>query len=133
MITGFGMLRYKKEVHHSLVPFWDLFGNRLKLFNLLVLVLSQKDSYGYELMEEIQHLGATPDASAVYRMLRRMESEELVESQWVTEGTGPAKRVYKITPEGEDLLNSWVAVLNSHKESLQQFLDVYKQEIRKRG
>jgi DNA-binding PadR family transcriptional regulator len=55
----------------------------------------------------------------------------LSESQWVTEGTGPAKRVYKITPEGEDLLNSWVAVLNSHKESLEQFLDVYNRKFEK--
>jgi PadR family transcriptional regulator PadR len=97
----------------------------------LLLILSQKDSYGYELMEEVRKLGATPDASAVYRTLRRMEAEELVESQWITEGTGPAKRVYKITPEGEDFLNSWVAVLNSHKASLEQFLDVYNRKFEK--
>jgi poly-beta-hydroxybutyrate-responsive repressor len=97
----------------------------------LLLVLIQKDSYGYELMEEVRKLGATPDASAVYRMLRRMEGEGLVGSQWFTEGPGPAKRFYKITPEGEDLLNSWVAVLNSHKESLEQFLDVYNRKFEK--
>jgi poly-beta-hydroxybutyrate-responsive repressor len=94
----------------------------------LLLVLSQKDSYGYELMEEVRKLGATPDASAVYRMLRRMEGQEFVESQWITEGPGPAKRFYKITPEGEDLLDSWVAVLKSHKESLEQFIDLYSKK-----
>jgi poly-beta-hydroxybutyrate-responsive repressor len=94
----------------------------------LLLALSQKDSYGYGLMEEIRKLGTSPDASAVYRMLRRMEGEGFVESQWITEGPGPAKRFYKITPEGEDLLDSWVAVLKSHKESLEQFIDLYSKK-----
>lgn len=97
----------------------------------LLLVLSQKDSYGYELIEEVRKLGATPDASGVYRTLRRMEGEGLVESQWITEGTGPARRFYKITPEGEDLLHSWVAVLEDNRKSLERFLDEYDAKFRK--
>ncbi len=97
----------------------------------LLLVISQKDSYGYELMEEVRKLGATPDASAVYRMLRQMESEGLVKSEWVTEGPGPAKRVYKITPEGGDFLSSWVTVVKNHKESLDFFLDEYNKKFKK--
>lgn len=95
----------------------------------LLLALSRKDSYGYELIEIIGKFGAIPDASAVYRMLRRMESERLVESEWITDGPGPAKRFYKVTPEGEDLLHSWVAVLQSHKVSLEHFLDEYNKKF----
>lgn len=40
----------------------------------LLLVLSQKNSYGYELMEEVRKLGATPYANAVYRMLRGLKN-----------------------------------------------------------
>ncbi len=95
----------------------------------LLLVLSQKDSYGYEMISEVQKLGATADPSAVYRTLRKMESEGLVKSEWNTEGVGPAKRFYKITPEGEDFLHSWVVVLKGHKESLEQFLDGYYEKF----
>jgi poly-beta-hydroxybutyrate-responsive repressor len=97
----------------------------------LLLVLSQKDSYGYELIGEVARLGATPDASAVYRTLRKMEGERLLKSEWITEGTGPAKRFYKITPEGEDLLHSWVVVLRGNKERLEHFLDEYSKKFRK--
>lgn len=96
----------------------------------LLLALSQKNSYGYELIDTIGKLGAIPDASAVYRALRKMEDERLVESEWITEGPGPAKRFYKITKEGEDLLHSWVAVLKGHKESLEIFLDEYNKKFR---
>jgi poly-beta-hydroxybutyrate-responsive repressor len=96
----------------------------------LLLVLSQKDSYGYEMISEVQKLGATTDPSAVYRALRKMEGEGLVKSEWNTEGVGPAKRFYKITPEGEDLLHSWVVVLKGHKESLDQFLNEYRREMK---
>lgn len=97
----------------------------------LLLVLSQKDSYGYELIEEVRKLGATPDASGVYRTLRRMEKEGLVKSEWITEGTGPARRFYKITAEGEDLLHSWVAVLEGNRQSLERFLSEYNKKFRK--
>ncbi len=96
----------------------------------LLLVLSEKDSYGYELIGEVAKLGASPDASAVYRALRRMDSEGLVRSEWITEGAGPAKRFYKITPEGEDLLHSWVVVLRGNKERLEHFLDEYSEKFK---
>ncbi|MCQ5340773.1 MAG: PadR family transcriptional regulator [Candidatus Methanomethylicia archaeon] len=40
----------------------------------------------------------------VYVMLRRMEEAGLVVSQWDTSGSGPAKRVYRITQDGIDYL-----------------------------
>lgn len=97
----------------------------------LLLLLHQKDSYGYELIENLSKLGASSDASVVYRNLRRMEKEELVKSEWDTKGPGPAKRYYKLTAEGEDLLNSWAATLKQNKETLENFLEVYQQRFKK--
>jgi DNA-binding PadR family transcriptional regulator len=37
-------------------------------------------------------------------MLRRMEEAGFVISQWDTTGSGPAKRVYRITQDGIDYL-----------------------------
>ena len=98
----------------------------------LLLLLSHEDSYGYVLMSRLQQLGAPSDAGAVYRMLRRMENETLVTSEWNTEGAGPAKRYYRITPEGEELLHTWTVAVQRDKEILQGFLDLYHKRSKSR-
>jgi poly-beta-hydroxybutyrate-responsive repressor len=99
----------------------------------LLLLLSQQDSYGYELVDRLKDLGAPSDASAVYRALRRMEQEGLVVSQWDTAGPGPAKRVYQLTAEGEDLLHTWTVTIRRDKETLEQFLRLYHRRFHERG
>jgi DNA-binding PadR family transcriptional regulator len=41
----------------------------------------------------------------IYRHLRDLEENGLVESNWETEGTGSAKRVYQLTWEGNEVLD----------------------------
>lgn len=98
----------------------------------LLLLLSQEDSYGYVLMDRLQRLGAPSDAGAVYRMLRGMEEEGLMTSEWNTEGVGPAKRYYRITPEGEDLLHTWAVAIRRDKEVLEGFLGLYRKRFKSR-
>lgn len=97
----------------------------------LLLLLHQNASYGYSLLEELGQLGLSTDASVIYRNLRRMEREELVKSHWDTQGSGPAKRNYTITKEGEDLLHSWVATIKKNKGILEHFLKVYESRFNK--
>jgi len=100
----------------------------------LLLLLSQKPSHGYELMENLSGFGfyeGDPDPGAVYRNLRQMEHEELVESSWDTTGTGPAKRLYRLTPKGEDYLHSWVVSIRKRKDALEKFLCLYKNLFKK--
>ena len=44
----------------------------------------------------------------IYRHLRDLEENGLVSSEWKTDGTGPAKRMYELTPEGESVLEFWI-------------------------
>ena len=55
--------------------------------------------------------GLVPDR--VYRLLRALEEEELVSSEWDDSTPGPAKRRYALTPTGERLLDQWVEALRS--------------------
>ena len=95
----------------------------------LLFLLHQKNAHGYELIESLKNLGISPDASSVYRHLRRMENEGLVKSEWDTGGSGPAKRHYKLTADGEDLLHSWVITIRKNKEILDNFLELYNKQI----
>ncbi len=66
------------------------------------------------------------DAGYIYRTLRLMEAKGLVTSKWDTENSGPAKRVYAITPQGIQVLHEWAQTLENLKVSLEAFLKAYE-------
>ena len=95
----------------------------------ILLVLKGKESYGYELIEKISEFRfheSPPDVGAVYRNLRNMEREGWVKSKWDTRGTGAAKRIYRITPQGEEILHGWAITLRKRRAALDQFLKLYQ-------
>jgi poly-beta-hydroxybutyrate-responsive repressor len=95
----------------------------------ILLTLKEKESYGYELIEKINGFGfhsSPPDVGAIYRQLRSMEKEGWVKSKWNTKGTGPAKRIYRITPQGEEILHGWAITLRKRREALDQFIKTYQ-------
>jgi len=101
----------------------------------ILLVLKGKDSYGYELIEKISDFrfhDSPPDVGAIYKNLRNMEKEGLVKSKWDTKGSGPAKRIYRITPQGEEILHGWAVTIRKRKEALGQFLRLYQGHYDKR-
>ena len=101
----------------------------------LLLLLLQQDSHGYELFDKLKGMGldyVTQDAAYVYKKLRIMEKEGLIKSSWDTEGIGPAKRIYRITPAGEKHLASWEEPLEKLKSSLDIFLKAYRKVLQSR-
>lgn len=100
----------------------------------ILLLLKGKESYGYELIEKISEFrfhDSPPDVGAIYRNLRGMEKEGWVKSKWDTKGAGPAKRIYRITPQGEEILHGWAITLRKRRESLEQFLKLYQSHYAK--
>lgn len=91
----------------------------------LLLLLHKKPSHGYDLIDKLVEFGFeedAPDPGTVYRNLRRMEEEGLVKSTWITEGPGPAKRLYEVTPQATELLGTWVVEVEKSIERLENFL-----------
>ncbi|OHB56655.1 MAG: hypothetical protein A2Y12_06100 [Planctomycetes bacterium GWF2_42_9] len=100
----------------------------------LLFFLSQGNSYGYELMTRLNNFGfqkTKPDPAMVYRTLRYLEKDKFVESNWDTNGTGPAKRNYSLTDKGFGLLHSWAEGIELRKQVLEKFLKEYKQHFKK--
>lgn len=97
--------------------------------SLLFALKEQEERYGYELLETIQEFGFIKGRAApgmVYRHLRQLEEEGFVHSTWQTEESGPAKRVYTITEEGEDALAAWVEFMEQQATNLQRFVERYR-------
>lgn len=84
----------------------------LKRGTLVLSVLSQlaQQQYGYSLIVTLQEKGLVVDGSTLYPLLRRLEKQELLKSEWDTEGTKPRK-YYIRTEQGtqiyEKLCEEW--------------------------
>ena len=93
----------------------ELFDNlRLELRRgcLVVAVLAQlyTEHYGYALRKALGDQGLEIDENTLYPLLRRLESQGLLVSQW-REEEKRNKRFYRLSPLGEevlpDLLEEW--------------------------
>ena len=96
----------------------------------LLLFLSMEESHGYELIEKLKSMGVkyeTYEVGYVYKTLRNMEKDELLESRWNVKEKGAAKRIYRITEKGKKSLESWVEVLANIRDSITNFLEAYKE------
>src|ERR1700682_4574737 len=83
------------------------------LVPILLLMLREWSSYGYELMEKMATFGLSAmNPGTFYRTLRQMEKDGIVCSSWDTSEGGPARRVYSITDAGEVYLKTWSESLN---------------------
>lgn len=96
----------------------------------LLLLIAERPSHGYDLLERLEELGmAATDPGGLYRMLRSMERDDLVDSEWETSSAGPARRVYTVTDEGMDWLHAWAGALREGRRLLSRFLERYESQV----
>ena len=95
----------------------------------LLLLLRERPLHGYELLERIPELGVEGrvDIGNLYRLLRALEEEGLVRSEWSADLPGPAKRTYELTDEGRRLLDRWAEALRRAQETIGTFLERYEE------
>lgn len=93
----------------------DVLGNlilELRRGTIVLSVLSQlKDAkYGYSLVQSLEEKGVTVEANTLYPLLRRLESQGLLESKWDTDESRPRK-YYILSSLGREvyisLCNEW--------------------------
>ena len=77
---------------------------------LACLLLLREPGYGYALLEQLRGLGFAVDANTLYPLLRRLEGQGMLASEWNTQEARPRK-FYRISPDGErlaaELLADW--------------------------
>jgi len=97
----------------------------------LLLLLRERPLHGYELLERLSELGVEGrvDIGNLYRLLRSLEEEGLVSSEWSADLPGPAKRTYELTDEGRRLLDRWAEALRRAQETIEIFLERYEASL----
>jgi PadR family transcriptional regulator len=104
----------------------DLFNNlRLELRRglLIVAVLAQlrHEHYGYSLRTDLAALGMEIDEGTLYPLLRRLESQGLLESEW-REENNRQKRFYKLSRDGRQILKLLLTELEKINASLTRII-----------
>jgi poly-beta-hydroxybutyrate-responsive repressor len=92
-----------------------------------LLLLHERPAHGYELLERVQELGGESiDMGNLYRVLRALEEEGFVRSEWLSDVPGPARRSYELTDAGRELLATWAASLRETQQHIALFLERYE-------
>lgn len=103
----------------------------------LLLLLYDNVGYGYGLVEELSYFGFSEEelnVSTLYRTLRNMEKEKLVESFWEEGGQGPKRRVYRISEDGKAELNQRIRIMKMRKSRIEKLIGRYDElDMKKTG
>lgn len=101
----------------------DSFKVELRRGTQILIVLSQltDKEYGYSLLEKLVSKNVNIEAGTLYPLLRRLESQELLESEWDTSDSRPRK-YYVISSKGKEvleiLIKEWKEVNNEVSDIL---------------
>ena len=108
------------------IPFQNLI-TELRRGSLTMAVLSclNKPHYGYALLQTLQKAGVAIDANTLYPLLRRLESQGLLTSDWDTTESRPRK-YYTVNESGREAL----ALLKSEWENMQRSMTHIDKEVK---
>jgi PadR family transcriptional regulator, regulatory protein PadR len=104
----------------------DLFENlrlELRRGSLIIAVLAQlrEEHYGYALRKALADRGMEIEESTLYPLLRRLESQGLLESEWREEDKRN-KRFYRLSKEGAQILKKLIEEWQSVNTSLKRIV-----------
>jgi PadR family transcriptional regulator PadR len=96
----------------------------LRRGSLIVAVLAElrTEQYGYTLRKSLEEHGIAIDEGTLYPLLRRLESQGLLASEW-REQDKRTKRFYRLSPQGESILNQLLQEWKTLSSSVEAILE----------
>jgi len=109
---------------------FDKLTQELRRGILVLAVLSRLDEerYGYDLISRLDEKGLEIEQGTLYPLLRRLEDQGLLTSEWNVEGSRP-RRYYRLSPEGRSVLKA----LAGEWRRLSHVMDELLEEISPEG
>jgi PadR family transcriptional regulator, regulatory protein PadR len=96
----------------------------------LLLLLCRRSGHGYDLQRRLEALGVITESGAMYRALRRLESDGFAESSWAKSVAGPRRRLYNVTSTGRRELDQLVGAITVKRDVHAAFLDAHDEALR---
>ncbi len=89
---------------------------------LAVLAQLRVEHYGYTLRKALSDQGLEIDENTLYPLLRRLETQGLLTSEWREENRRN-KRFYRISPEGEEIFGQLLEEWNKINQALDKIIE----------
>lgn len=99
-------------------------GLELRRGALILAVLSQLSTrqYGYSLKQQLAARGLDIPEGTLYPLLRRLEDQGLLDSEWELAGEARPRRYYQISPQGRQILRDLTSEWQDINKSLASLL-----------
>lgn len=81
-----------------------------------------RKQYGYSLSQSLAEQGVEIDQSTLYPLLRRLEKQGLLESEWSVEGSRP-RRYYVLSEMGQETLKRLTQEWYALRDALDRLLE----------
>lgn len=110
------------------------FDSELRRGALILLVLSQlrEPMYGYNLIKRLQGGNIPIEANTLYPLMRRLETQGLLLSEWETSESKPRK-YYRLTEDGQLVLERATAHWREFSVNINELLGCGRQTVRTEG
>lgn len=89
---------------------------------VLLLLLAEQPTYGYDLLERLQAFGFPRDPGGTYRALHALEREGLVRLRTRPSSAGPEQLIYHVTGRGRRHLDAAASDIGRTRLEVAQFL-----------
>jgi DNA-binding PadR family transcriptional regulator len=89
---------------------------------MAALATLRSPTYGYALLESLAEAGFAVDGNTLYPLLRRLEKQGLLTSEWNTEESRPRK-FYRVSRAGDALLQSLLEEWQALHTSIQNLAE----------
>jgi len=103
---------------------------------LILRLLYEKPSYGYQLIETLEEKSSgfhKVETGSIYTVLRRMERRGLLKSEWEDVKTRPDRRIYKVTKSGAEALKSGLQTIAKRKVLMDDLAKFYSKNFLSSG
>lgn len=85
-------------------------------------IINKEDVYGYEIVKSLSMIFEVKE-STIYPILKRLSNDNLITSYLRESNSGPARKYYKITVDGERVLQEKISEWNNFNQLVSNFLN----------
>lgn len=88
---------------------------------IVLLTISKKDIYGYELILEVSKI-VDVNEGTIYPLLKRLTNDKCLDSYLQESTEGPSRKYYKLTVLGKNKLNELLSTWNEFQTSVNNYI-----------
>jgi len=90
----------------------------------LLSLIEEEASYGYEMVSKLRSRGLDlASEGSIYPLLSRLQKQGMIEGYLVQSSEGPARKYYRMSDDGCEILEQWRAEWHEFSHSVDEVLN----------